>query len=258
MSDIGLDVRLAGGPGAREQVAVARGVHRDLRKDRAPARLALEHRAAHGAVLHDRLRSPAVQREPHLVLEDHLLRKQLETLRIDGRRPGHHAVESAGALRPVGGALRLARAPVLARRSRDRVPRQAREDLLGEAADHAASFPVRHAVDPDHQAAGGEAAQMVVALEQDHVGAESRRRHRGRRAGRTAAGDEHVAACMHRNFARRFAPRAEIGSRRTRALIAAEDFRLEEFLVGLQRPHDAQMLTQVRRSRLGARRGNRL
>ena len=166
MSDSSMS-RFAGRAGAREQVAVAGGVDGDVWRgsrdgrpcSRTPRRA--RRRPPRWAA------PPSVVREPHLALEHHLLRQELQALGVDGRRPGHDAVEGTGALRPVRGARGVARAPVLARRSRPPRPSAgARTDLLGEAADHAAAFPVGHAVDPDHQPAGGQAAEVVVALEQ--------------------------------------------------------------------------------------------
>src|SRR3989304_5382025 len=47
--------------------------------------------------------------------------------------------------------------------------------LLAEAGDDEVALPVRHAVDPGDEAAGGEAAQVAVTLEEDDAGALARR-----------------------------------------------------------------------------------
>ncbi len=84
-------------------------------------------------------------------------------------RAAHHA-----ALR------RVACTPLRARRPGDLVARQRRDQLLGEAADHRHAVPVGHAVDPDHQPAGRQAAEVVVALDEHHLRARARRGDRGR------------------------------------------------------------------------------
>ena len=50
----------------------------------------------------------------------------------------------------------------------------------------------RHPVDPDDEAAGGEAAQVVVALDQQDVGAEAGGGDGRGGSGRAAADDQHV------------------------------------------------------------------
>jgi hypothetical protein len=148
------DVVHVGGAGAGEQVAVAGGIDHHVGHDRHAAFLALEHHALDGAVLHDRNRGPRVVDELDLALQHDLLREQLQALGVDGGRPGDDAVIGGGALRPVRGLGRVLRAPVLALRAGDGVGGQAIEQFFGEAADHQLAFPVGHAVDPDHQAAG--------------------------------------------------------------------------------------------------------
>jgi hypothetical protein len=62
--------------------------------------------------------------------------------------------------------------------------------------------PIRHAVDPDDEAAGRKSTQVVIALDQQHVRAEPRRSDGGSRSGRPTADDEHVSFGEHRNLAR--------------------------------------------------------
>ena len=64
---------------------------------------------------------------------------------------------------------------------------------------------VPHVVEHQHHAAGGEAAQMVVALEQDRRGAVARGRQRGGHAGRATAHHQDVGLGHHRDIARGFA-----------------------------------------------------
>jgi hypothetical protein len=57
-------------------------------------------------------------------------------------------------------------------------------------------------VDPDDEAAGRKPSQVVIALDQQHIGATSRRSDGGRRSGRAAANHQHVSFGEHRNLAR--------------------------------------------------------
>ncbi len=170
-----LDVAVGAGAGAVENVAVAGAVHRDAGADRQAAFLALEDHAGDGAVLHDRRAAEAVQQQVHAALQHQLLAGEFQALRIDGRRPGDDAVVGGGAFAPIGGGGLVGAAPQPARRAGDRVLRQPVEQVGGDALDHLRAGPVGHAVDPDHQAAGGEAAQVVVALQQHDVRAGARR-----------------------------------------------------------------------------------
>jgi hypothetical protein len=77
------------------------------------------------------------------------------------------------------------------------------------------------AVDPDHQPAGGQAPQVVVALEQRHVGAHAGRCGRGRGPGGAASDHQHVAAVIDRHVTRRFMPGAQVGP--LAAAVAFED-----------------------------------
>ena len=198
-----VDVALERQAGAGEQVGVARRIDDGLGQYRAAALLALEDGATHGAVLDDRLDRPGMEGEPYLLLQRHLHRKRLQRLRIDRRRPGDDAVIGGRALRPVRGGGGILGAPVGARRSHHRVLGQAIEDIVGDAGDDLAAAPVRHAIDPDDQAAGRQAAEMVVALDQHDLGAEASGGDRRRRAGRPAADDQHVGLGEDRGLARR-------------------------------------------------------
>ena len=68
------------------------------------------------------------------------------------------------------------------------------DQLLAEPGDDLASGAVVHREQEDDQAAGGEAAQIAVAFDQDDVGALAAGGDGGGQAGRTATDDEHVAA----------------------------------------------------------------
>ena len=140
----------------------------------------------------------ACRMQPRAGLLEQLDRLVLQPLRVDHRRPRDDVAEGAQALAPVGDRLGLPRAPLLLGRAGDGVGRQALEDLRGEAGDDLAPFPVAHPVDPDDEAAGGEPAEVVVALDERDLGAEPARRHRGRAAGGAAADDEHVGLLVDR------------------------------------------------------------
>jgi hypothetical protein len=200
---LAFDVGLVGHAGRGAHVEVAAGVDDDLGEDRAPALLALEDHAAQLAPVGDDVDDPAVQQQPHAGLEQHLDRLVLQPLGVDHRRPRDDVAERAEALAPVLDRLGLGRSPLLGRRARDGALRQPVEDLGGEARDDLLALPVAHAIDPDHEAAGREAAEVVVALDERHAGAEPRRGHRRRAARRAAADDEHVGLLVDRRLARR-------------------------------------------------------
>ena len=67
------------------------------------------------------------------------------------------------------------------------------------------SVAVPHVVEHQHHAARGQAAEVVVALEQDGRGAVARRGERRRHAGRAAADHHHVGLRDHLDVARRLA-----------------------------------------------------
>ena len=205
---LALDVGLVGRAGGGAHVEVAGGVDDDLGQDRAPALLALEDRAAQLVAVDDRVDDPGVQDQARADLLEQLDRLVLQPLGVDHRRPGDDVAEGAQALAPVRDLLGLPRAPLLLGRARDRVGRQALEDLRGEAGDDLAPLPVAHPVDPDHEAAGGETAEVVVALDERDLGAEPARRHGGRAAGGAAADDEHVGLLVDRGLARGLVDRA--------------------------------------------------
>ena len=73
-------------------------------------------------------------------------------------------MKGGGALAPVGGGGFVCATPQTARRAGDSILRQPVEQVVGDAAYDLRAAPGRHAIDPDHEAAGGETAQVVVAL----------------------------------------------------------------------------------------------
>ena len=214
-----VDVGLEGALPARDQIGIAGGVDDDLGEDRVTAFLALEDRALDDVVLDDRRRGPGVQQQPHLGLAHHLHGQRLERLGIDGRRPGDDAVVGGRALRPVGGGRRILASPQSARGG-PWIASFGRRSIRssGDAADDVPAGPIRHAVDPDDEAAGRQAAQVVVALDQQHVGAEAGRSDGSGRSGRAAADHQHVGLGEDRNFARRLEIVLAGRERRTRLL----------------------------------------
>ncbi len=127
--------------------------------------------------------------------------------------------------------LGRARSPQLGLRPGDAFGRQPVENRFGEAADHADAVPVGHPVDPDDQPAGGEAAEVVVALEQHDVRAGLRRGPGRRGARRSAADHQHVAAVIDRQVARRFAMRARAVARGEGTFARLEQVRGEDALL---------------------------
>jgi hypothetical protein len=158
-----------------------------------------------------------MKQQPHLGFIRHLHRKRLERLGIDGRRPCDDAVVGRGPLRPIGGGGGVATAPVGAWRAGDCAFRQPINKFLGKTADNVPAGPIGHTVDPNNKTAGRKPAEMIVSLDQQHIGAQPRRGNGGGRSGRTAADHQDVGFGEHRHFALRLDNRF----RRTRALGAA-------------------------------------
>src|SRR6516225_6785174 len=204
MMDVALvDVAVARRAGAVKDVAVAGAVDRHLGADREPALLALEDNAADPAVFFDdRRRRPGMQYEMHAGTDNQLLAQQLQVLRIDRWRPRDDAVKGRGSFLPIGGGRRVGAAPVGARRAGHRACWQAVDQLGGDPFDDTPAGPVGHAVDPDHEAARRQPTKVVVPLDQDGIGVSARRCDRRSGAGRSAAGDQHVAVAEHRHLSR--------------------------------------------------------
>src|SRR6266508_3835521 len=157
--------------------------------------------------------TPRVKHDPDAELQRHAQRLQLEPLRIDERRPGHDIAERAESLAPVRVVLRVLGAPLLLWRAGDAAFGESIEDVDGEAFDHLATVPIRHPVDPDDESAGGQAAKVAIALDQEDVRAGAVGRDRRGAAGRPAAHDQDVGFGKHGQVARGLV----VGPRRTRA-----------------------------------------
>jgi hypothetical protein len=198
--DIGLETRSC----ARKNVAVAGAVHHDLGHDPLAAFLAFEDDALYGAVLDHRCRRPGMEDDPHARLDQHFLRGQFQSFRVDRGRPGDDAVESGGAQPPVSGEIRVPLPPQAPVRPGDGFRGKAAENLLGKTANDLPPVPVGHPVDPDHHASGGKPAEMIVALQHHDLRAGSRGGERCGGSGRSPTHDQHVAAMIERNVARLF------------------------------------------------------
>ena len=111
-------------------------------------------------------------------------------------------MKGRGSFLPIGGGRRVGAAPVGARWACHRPCWQAVDQLGGDPFDDTPAGPVGHAVDPDHKAARRQPAKVVVPLDQDGIGAGARRCDRRGGAGRSAAGDQHVAVAEHRHLSR--------------------------------------------------------
>jgi hypothetical protein len=89
--------------------------------------------------------------------------------------------------------------------------------FFGKTTDDVPAGPIGHAVDPNNKTAGRKPAEMIVSLDQQHIGAKARRRNGGGRSGGSAANHQDVSFGEHRHFVLRLDNRF----RRTRALGAA-------------------------------------
>ena len=196
-----VDVGLEGGGRAGDQVGIACRVDHHLGEHGVATLLALEDRALDDIALQDRGGGPGVQQQARLGLGHHLHGERLEGFRVDRRRPGDDAMEGRRALCPVGRRSGVLGAPVGPLGSLNRLLGQAVHQVLGEPTDNVPTRPVRHAVDPDDEAAGGEAAQVIVALDQQDVGAQAGGSDGRSRPGRTAADDQNVGLGEHRDLA---------------------------------------------------------
>ena len=97
---------------------------------------------------------------------------------------------------------------VLARKRRQVARGQALDQLEADAAHRdLVQLRVEHVVEHQHHAARGQAAEVVVALEQDGRGAVARGRDRRRHSRRAAADDDDVGARDHLDVACRLANR---------------------------------------------------
>jgi len=182
--------------GLRDDVEIAGGVHDDLGEDRAAALLALEDHTADGAFVVDRGDDPGVQQHPHSLADQELVGRDLEPLRVDHRRAADGLAERGQALPPVRHLLRVGRAPQLRAGTSEGTLGQPVQQLGADAGDDRGAFPIGHPVDPDHQSARRQAAEVAVPLDEGHPLAESPCRDRCRRPGRTAADHEYVGLLM--------------------------------------------------------------
>ena len=110
---------------------------------------------------------------------------------------------SGSPLCPIGGSRGITISPIGAGRSLDSISWQPLHDFIRETSDDLSAGPISHAINPNNEAAGGKAAQVVVALDQHHVGAKPRGGNGGRRSGRTTADYQYVGLSEDWSFARR-------------------------------------------------------
>ena len=109
--------------------------------------------------------------------------------------------------------------------------RKAGKNVFGESADHRLPRPIGHAVDPDHQPAGRQPTEVVVALEQNDIRADARRTDGGRRPRGAAADHENIALRMHWNVACALAYYTQVAARAARCIVDRKDFGNEKAFV---------------------------
>jgi len=166
------------GAGSGEEVAVAGGIDDHLGEDRLPAGLALEDRPGHVVALRDGVHAPAVQEHLDLGFFDHFDHQVLDGLGVHGGVDPRAAVDDR-AVHLVEAAHHLL-ADALA-------------DLLAGLED----VPDDH----EHEAAGPEAAEVAVALDEGHVRAGPPGGNGGAHARRSAPDHQHVGAVQDRQLA---------------------------------------------------------
>ena len=124
-------------------------------------------------------------------------------------RLADRVAEGGEPLAPVGDLVGIGRSPQIGPGARDGVLGETVEQLGPDARDDLGALPVGHPVDPDHETARGEAAEIAVALDDGDPLPEAPRRDRRRRAGRASADDEHVGLLVDGDLAGRLADRRD-------------------------------------------------
>ena len=196
--------------GAGKHIAIASGINHHIGQDGHAPFLALEGHAFQSAAFHQGSRHPRVINQLHLAFQQNLLREQLQSLGVDGGRPGDDAVVSRSAKRPMFGGVLVLRAPICGVWTGHSVGGQTIKQFLGKTTDHQLALPVGHAVDPNHQAAGGEPSQVVVALEQNHIRTLLGSSRRRRRARRPTAHHQDLTTAVDRDVLRVFLPKTQV------------------------------------------------
>ena len=184
------------GPRQREHVPVTGAVDDDGRREREPSLLALEDHSLDGVVARDRRHHPTVHERVHVRLADDVVGDELQDLGIHGGRPMHRVPQRCRTDAPVGGFDGVLRTPDLGGRSEGCVWAAPVDELRADAGHDEVPVPVGHPIDPRHETAGRQAAQVVVSLHQHGVGPEAAGRDGRGRAGRPASDDQHVAAAV--------------------------------------------------------------
>ena len=202
--------------GRRGDIEIAGGVDDDLAHDRLPAALALADDADDAAILDDCARKPAVQPDIDFRLADHRVGRALEAVGIErggvADRLGldvRMKVEHAPA-RPFAPQGRVGAALGFGRHDAEIHPLHALDHLAAEAA-HRDLGAIAHVVEHQHHAAGGEAAEIGVALEKRDGEAAARAGDRRGDARGPTADDNEVGAPHDRDLALRLGDRVRIG-----------------------------------------------
>ena len=157
----------------REEVAVARRIDDGIARDRLAACLRGEDDVGDAVAVADEIGRPAMIQQTHACLGHPVVRDELELLRIVGDRVAHFVRRGAPDQPPTPVAfdqLIVGITPFCRRRVETGVTRfQPLHQLLAESCDDLPPRAVVHRQQQHDQPAGGEAAQVAVALDEDHV-----------------------------------------------------------------------------------------
>ena len=197
----GNHVGVAGEPGAGRDgdVEVAGGVDHDLAEDGLAALLALGQDAGDAAVLDEGAGELRVQAEVDAGFGDHVVAGALPAVGVEGDGVADRVRLGAGVeveqapTRPFAEHGGVVAALVFGRVDGEAAGAHALDQLGAEAA-HGDFRAGAHVVQHEHHAAGGEAAEIGVALHQADAGALAGCRHGRAHAGGAAADHDHVGS----------------------------------------------------------------
>ena len=202
-----LDMRCAR---RRRNVEIAGCIDDDVAQDRLASGLGLADDALDLAIFHQRAREPGMQPQLNPELLHPFERNALPAVRVERSREANRvrclvAVEiERTPARPAAIAFGQLAPFVLTRKRGQLQLRQTLDHRHASAAHrYFLVMAVPHVVEHQNHAARGEAAQVVVALEQRHFRAVARGRQGSRHSRGTAADHDHIGLCRNTGFAGR-------------------------------------------------------
>lgn len=206
---VGFDMRSAGAGG---NIEITRCIDDDITEDCLHACLGLADHAPDRLAFNDRGREPAMGSEFDARQTQNVISGTFEGVGIESGRKADRMrhglrvkIEESPARPALPGIRRIAELDqtVAVRRRDAQTPELHALDHFHADAAHGNLELVDHIVEHQHHAAGGEAADIRIALQQGHARAIARRRHCRRDPGRAAADHHDVGTIDHFDVARR-------------------------------------------------------